>query len=137
MATSAQFTAQPIIDVNQISTANTNRNGSGTMVTVAAGPAATAANGVGKRINRVVIHARDSNAANLIRFFISVDNGTTNNLILEKYLVANTANASNPAARIEVPELSGLILPGGNTVLLRAATHNAETYIIMVESGLL
>jgi hypothetical protein len=137
MATSAQFTAQPIIDIAQISTANTNRDGTGTLVTVAAGPTATAANGVGKRINRVVIHCTGNNSTNIVRFFISTDNGTTNRLVLEKYLVANTASTTNPATRIEVPELNGLILPGGNTVLLRAATNNAETYNVLVESGLL
>ena len=137
MATTAQFTAQPTIDISQISSANTNRDGTGTLVTISSGPSTAAANGVGKRINRVVIQATGTTTTNVVRFYISVDNGTTNRLICEKLISAITPSTSIAAFRSEVTELVGLMLVGGGNCLLRASTNNAETYNIIVESGTL
>ena len=137
MATTAQFTAQPTIDIAQVSTANTNRDGTGTIVTVATGPSATAANGVGKRIMRVTVAATGTTTAGVIRFYISTDNGTTNRLICERLVTAITPSTSVAIFRSEIGELVGLTLVGGGNCLLRASTNNAETFNIMVESGLL
>jgi hypothetical protein len=137
MATTAQFTAQPIIDVAQVTTANTNRDGTGTIVTVATGPSTAAAAGVGKRVNRVVVQATGTTTAGVVRFFISTDGGTTNRLILEKIVPAITPSTSVAAFRSDVGELVGLVLVGGGNSTLRASTNNAETFNIMVESGLL
>jgi hypothetical protein len=137
MATTAQFTAQPTIDISQVSTANTNRDGTGTIVTVATGPSTAAAAGVGERINRVVIHATGTTTAGVIRFYISVDGGTTNRLICERLVTAITPSTTIAAFRTEVGELVGLVLTGGGSCMLRASTNNAETFNIMVESGLL
>jgi hypothetical protein len=137
MATSAQFTAQPTIDITQISTANTNRDGTGTIATIATGPATAAAAGVGERINRVTVQATGTTTAGVIRFYISLDSGTTNRLICEKLVTAVTPSTSIPAFRMEVGELTGIILPGGGAAVLRASTNNAEAFNILVESGLL
>ena len=135
MATSAQYTAQPILEYAQVSTANTNRDGTGTLVTVSTGPSTTAAAGVGQRINRIQVDATGTTTAGMVRFFLSLDNGTTNRMIVEKVVTAITVGASTAAFRTEVPELVGMILPGGGQALLRASTHNAETFNIIVESG--
>lgn len=137
MATTAQFTAQPTIDISQVSTANTNRDGTGTIVTVATGPSTAAAAGVGERINRVVVQATGTTTAGVIRFYISVDGGTTNRLICERLVPAITPSTTIAAFRSEVSELVGLVLTGGGSCMLRASTNNAETFNIMVESGLL
>jgi hypothetical protein len=137
MATSAQFTAQPTIDITQISTANANRDGTGTIATIATGPATAAAAGVGERINRVTVQATGTTTAGVIRFYISIDSGTTNRLICEKLVPAVTPSTSIPAFRMEVGELTGIILPGGGAAVLRASTNNAEAFNILVESGLL
>jgi len=140
MATTAQYTAQPILEYTQISTANTGRDGSGTLGTVASGPAVSAANGVGKRILRVTVASTATTTAGVIRFFISNDNGTTKRLIVEKIVPAVTPSTSVAAWRTEVPELVGMILPGGtggNTVILYAGTNNAETFNVICESGTL
>jgi hypothetical protein len=135
MATTAQYTTQPIINYGQVSTQNTNRDGTGTIVTIVTGPSATAGAGVGERINRVIVEATGTTIAGMVRFFLSLDNGTTNRLIVEKPVAAITVGASTAGFRTEVPELVGLILPGGGQALLRASTHNAETFNIIVESG--
>lgn len=135
MATTAQFTAQPILEYSQLSTANTNRDGTGTLVTVATGPSASAAAGVGQRINRVIVQATGGTSAGVIRFYISLDNGTTNRMILERLVGAVSPSTTVLAWRQEMPELVGLILPGGGNALLRASTNNAETFNVIVESG--
>jgi hypothetical protein len=137
MATTAQYAAQPNLEISQVTTANTARDGTGTIVTVATGPATAAAAGVGERITRVVVQATGTTTAGVIRFFISLDNGTTNRLICEKLVSAVTPSTTVSAFRIEVNELVGMVLPGGGAALLRASTNNTETFNILVESGLL
>jgi hypothetical protein len=85
----------------------------------------------------VTIQATGSTTAGVIRFYISIDSGTTNRLICEKLVPAITPSTSVPAFRMEVGELTGIILPGGGAAVLRASTNNAETFNILVESGLL
>jgi len=137
MATTAQFTCQPNLEYSQLTTANTARDGTGTIVTVATGPATTAGNGVGERIARITVQATGTTTAGVIRFFLSLDNGTTNRLILEKLVPAITPSTTVSAYRMEVSELVGLMLPGGGQALLRASTNNSETFNVTVESGLL
>jgi len=142
MATSAQFTSSPTLDVTQISTANTNRDGStGTYTEVCAGPTTSSGVGVGKRIFRVVVHATGNTTAGAVRFFISTDGGTNKRLIDEVIVSAVTVGASTSAFRTEVGELVGLVLPGGNgtsaTQKLYASTEKAETFNILIESGTL
>lgn len=136
MATTAQYTTQPIINYVQISTANTSRTGSGTLGTLITGPSATAGSGVGERINRVVVHATVSTAvAGMVRFFLSLDGGTTKHLILEKPIPVVTADADTSAYRTECPELVGLILPGGGNAVIYVATEKADTFNVICESG--
>lgn len=137
MATTAQFTAQPNLEYSQLTTANTARDGTGTLVTIASGPAAAAGVGVGERISRVLVQATGTTTAGVIRFFLSLDSGTTNRLICEKLVPAITPSTTVVAYRMEVAELVGFILPGGGTAVLRASTNNSETFNVVVESGLL
>lgn len=135
MATTAQYSTAPTIDVSQITTANTNRDGSGTTVEIAAGPTTAAASGVGKRIVGVMIAATGTTTAGMIRFFISVDGGTTKRLIAETIVTAITVSATVPAFSTSVPSLVGIVLPGQvstNTQKLYAATNNSETFNIVV-----
>ena len=137
MATSAQYTAQPNLEYSQLTTANTARDGTGTIVNIASGPAAAAGVGVGERITKVTVTATGTTTAGVIRFFLSLDSGSTNRLILEKLVPAITPSTSVSVFRMEVAELVGMVLPGGGTVVLRAATNNSETFNVVVESGLL
>jgi hypothetical protein len=137
MATSAQFTAQPSLEYSQLTTANTNRDGTGTIVTIATGPSTTAGIGVGKRITRVLVQATGTTSSGVLRFYLSLDNGTTNRLILERLVGPSTPSTAVLAYRTEISELVGMILPGGGQALLRASTNNAETFNVIVESGLL
>lgn len=141
MASTAQYTAQPILEYAQVTTADSSLTSPTTSTTVCSGPAVTAASGVGKRINRVCIVPTATTSATTIRFFITLDNGTTKRLLVEKIIPAVTVTAGSTAVpRQEVPELVGLILPGGtggSTCSLIASTSVTATTNIIVESGLL
>lgn len=136
MATTAQFTAQPTLEITPISTANTGRDGSGTITAVAVAPSTGAGPGVGKRISRVVVQATGTTTAGMIRFFLSLDGGTTWRLYAEAPVTARTPSGTVDAFRTEVEALVGLMLPGGNLARLGAAPHNAETFVVTVEAGL-
>ena len=137
MAISAQFTAQPILEYAQVTTADTSRTAPTNVVEITAGPNTAAGNGVGKRINRVTNQSTATTTAGVIRFFLSLDSGTTDRLICEKIVPAVTPSTSVAAWRTEVAELVGLILPGGTANKIYATTEKSETFNIIVESGTL
>lgn len=140
MATTAQYVTQPIIDIAQVSTANTNRDGTGAVVLVASGPAVAAASGVGKRIQRVSIERPGSSTNCNVVFYYSADGGTTLRTISEVNVPSYTASTTSAQTRVENPELIGLILPGdtgGNPGQLYASVTVSTTLNIIVESGLL
>lgn len=140
MATTAQFVSQPTLEISQISTLNTARDGTGTISLVCAGPTTTSAAGIGKRINRVIVQATGTTTPGMVRFFISNDGSVTDRLITEKPISAITPSGTIAAYRSEVSELVGFVLPGavsGSTSGIWASTNNGETFNIIVESGIL
>jgi hypothetical protein len=140
MATTAQFVAAPVIDIAQVTTANGNRDGTGTTVLVCSGPTFNAGSGVGKRITRGIIQGTTASAAGVVRFFLSKDSGTSKSLYVEKSVPAYTFSGLSPGMRTDVPELVGLVLPGvsgANASQLYASTQNSNTFNIIIESGTL
>lgn len=136
MATTAQYTAQPILEYAQVTTAQTTLdNPASNTVKISTGPSASAGAGVGQRVNRIVIQATGNTTAGFVRIYLSLDSGTTKRLIAERAVTAATVSATVAAFRAEVPEVVGLILPGGGAAELYATTHNTETFNIIVESG--
>lgn len=124
MATSAQYAATPRSAVAQVSTANTNRDGTGTLVTVFTGGAS------GSRIDDIVVQAVGTTTTGMVRLFLSLDGGTTNRLFAEIPVSAVTPSATVQAFRVAMQDMA-LLLPNNNA-LLRASTHNAETFNIIV-----
>lgn len=140
MATSAQYVTTPVLEITQGLTGDTSRTAPTAANTylVCQGPSTASASGVGKRITKVTVSATGTTTAGVIRFWISVDTGTTKRLILEKIVAANTPSTTNPVVRFEVPELVGLVLPGtvaSAVTSLYATTNNTETFNFLVESG--
>lgn len=135
MATTAQYVAQPLLEVSQVTTADTSRTAPTNSTEITAGPNTAAGNGVGKRILRVTICATGTTTAGVIRFFFSADSGTTKRLICERIVPAITPSTSVAVFRTEVAELVGMVLPGGTTNKIYASTNNTETFNILVESG--
>lgn len=142
MATTAQYTAQPIIEGFSVASTDTSRSAPTTTTTLSAGPTTTAANGVGKRILRVTVNevnAIGAGAANVLRFWVASTSSGTKYLLAEKVITAVTSTSTAAGFRIEVPELVGLVLPGHATTpaTIFASSHLAATYHIVIESGLL
>jgi hypothetical protein len=135
MATSAQYSVAPTVEISQISTANTARDGSGSTVAVATGPSSAQGTGVGKRIAAVVVVATGNTTAGMVRFFLSVDGGTTKRMITEVPVAAISVGATAPAWQATVPQLVDLVLQGqvsSTSCILYASTHNAETFNVHV-----
>lgn len=123
MATNPNYASTPRSAVAQISAANTNRDGTGTIVTVIAGAAS------GTRVDDIIIQATATTTAGIVRLFLSLDGGTTNRLIREVEITARTPSGTTPAFRAELLDL-GIILPNANAQL-RASTHNAEAFNVI------
>jgi hypothetical protein len=129
MATQASYASRPRCEVGQVSTANTARDGTGTIVSI------FAAGLEGSRIDQIRIHATGTTTAGMIRLFI--DDGTNTRLWKEIPVIASTPGASTPAwsanvasqVDLELP----LVLPATHS--LRAATNNAETFNISAIGG--
>jgi hypothetical protein len=141
MATSAQYVSTPVIEVSQVTTADTSRTAPTTTSLICSGPSSASASGVGKRVLRIVIQSVSNTTAGAVRLWISTDGGTTKRLLVERVIPAITATAgTTPPYRSEVPELVGLVLPGtvsSNATNLYASTNVSETFNIIVESGTL
>jgi hypothetical protein len=127
MATTAQYTAQPIVECT--STATTASS------TVAAALTTTAAAGVGKRIIRVYSTVPTTNTAGKLSLYLTVS--ATDYLIAERAVAANTVSGTAAALRVEFPEAVGLVMPGGNTTSLKITNGLNVTINNTVESGLL
>ena len=115
MATNPQYAATPgRANVAASTTANTAIDGTGSnFVSVVSGTAN------GRRIRRVAVTgAASTGVANSIRFFISLDSGTTKRFLCDVLLAAATISQTVRGQYAEVPELVGLILQGTTTQLL-------------------
>lgn len=123
MATTPAFAATPrSIDRAAVSAANTNRDGSGTIVSIASGSAA------GFKVHEVVAQATVTTTAGMIRLYISTDSGSNWDLFDELPVAASTVSASQAASRVS-RRYDNLVLTG-TTNRLGASTHNAEAHEI-------
>ena len=116
MALNPAFASTPRVGSAQVSTANTNRDGTGTVVDVLTGVAA------GTRVFEVVVQATVTTTAGMVRLYYY--DGTNTRLLDEITVTAVTVGASTPAFRAS-RAYANLVL-AGSTHKLQASTHNAE-----------
>jgi hypothetical protein len=121
MATTPQYASTPINGAVNISTANANRDGSGTLGTL------ITASGNGMRIDDMYITATGNTTAGMVRMFLS--NGTTNYLIQELIVSAVTTSATVPAWSQPISN-KGIVLQSGWS--LKFSTQNAESFNIII-----
>lgn len=121
MAVQAQYAATPRSALGQVTTANTNRDGTGTIATIFTAGAS------GSRVDDIYIVATGTVTAGVVRLFI---NDGTNTRLWQEILVT----ATTPSTTVQVWSAtllnSALILPNGFS--LRASTNNAETFNVAV-----
>lgn len=124
------FTDTPVLGKVAISTANTGRDGAGTMGTVLTGGSD------GTRITRITLLALVTTTAGMIRLFIGDDAGSpVINLWREVAVTVVVPSGSAVAwsSTISLPGELALVLPVNYT--LRAATNNAEAFVVVAEGG--
>lgn len=119
------FPASVALGMVQISTANTNRDGTGTMGTL------LTAGANGTRIDRLVIKATVTTTAGMVRFF--VHDGTNTRLIREVVVSAITVGASTSAFESDLVT-PDLYLPT-SSYQLRVSTEKAETFNVFAFGG--
>jgi hypothetical protein len=122
------FTLTPRIQSARISTANANRDGTGTLGSVIAGATD------GTRVDRIVICATVTTTAGMVRLFI--DDATNIRLWREVPVTAITVSASVAGFThtISSPDsLPLLVLPLNYT--LKAGTHNAEQIDVIAHAA--
>lgn len=110
-----------------LSAANTNRDGTGTIVTIF-----TAGND-GSRIRKITITALSTTTAGMVRLYIY--DGTNYALWKEIPVTAITPSGTVQAFQevIEMFDEEALQLPALHS--LRGSTHNAENFHVAVEGG--
>ena len=130
MASTAQYVTTPKNGSAQVSTANTGRDGTGTLATV------FTAGTSGARIDSILIQATGTTTAGMIRFFESIDGGTTKRLVGEVAVTAATPSGTVSAfsSIIGNGDSSGFMKKGyvlEANAILYASTHNAETFNVI------
>lgn len=122
------FTLTPQIGRARISTANTNRDGTGTLADVITAGAS------GTRIGRIKITATGTTTAGMVRLFIF--DGTNTRLWQEVPVSAITPSGTVQAFSQTLVSTDSdplLVLPPN--YVLRASTHNAETFDVIAHAG--
>ena len=122
MATAAQYAATARTAVGQVTTANTNRNGTGTIATIFTGGTN------GSRIDDISIVATGTTTAGVVRLFLN--DGTTSYLWQEILVTAIT-----PSTTVQVFSfalLNQALILASSSWSLRASTNNSETFNILV-----
>lgn len=130
MANNANFASTPRVGVGQVTTANTNRDGTGTIATIFTAGAS------GSRIDAINLKAVATTTAGMIRLF--VHDGTNARLLTEVPVIAITPSSTLPAWEAQLntntmTQVLPIILPTGYS--LRAATNNAETFNVIASGG--
>jgi hypothetical protein len=125
MAASPAYTATPRTERAAISAANTNRDGTGTIVNL------FTAGANGSRVERITICATGTTTAGMIRFYLY--DGTNTDLWREIPVTAITPSATVAAFYFQLGGL-GFIL-NSSTKSLRVSTHNAESFRVIAEGG--
>ena len=130
MSTSAQYASTPKCGVGQVSVANTDRDGTGTIVTV------FSAGANGSRIDAIDLKAVGTTTAGMIRLFIH--DGANARLLTEVPVIAITPSGTLPSWEAQLntntmTQVLPLVLPTGYS--LRAATNNAETFNLLAFGG--
>ncbi len=121
MAINAQYASTPRAALGQVSTANTARDGTGTLATI------LTAGSNGTRIDDIKIQATGTTTAGVVRLFLH--DGTNARLFAEILVSAVTPSTTVEAWSFTLLN-QAIVIPSGWS--LRASTNNAETFNLIV-----
>ena len=117
MADNPSFAVTPRLASVNIATANTNRDGTGTVATLITGAS------TGTAIREIAVKSRVTTTAGQVRVFLY--DGTTYYFFDEIAIAAATVSASVQSTRVAV-QYTNLVLPSASWSV-RVSTHNAES----------
>ena len=120
MSDLAAYASVPATAMVQISTANTNRDGTGTIGTLITAPTA------GTRVDDIEICAAGTTTAGVVRMFV---HDGTNYRLMREILVTGLTPSTTVAAWYTKLANQAIILKSGWS--LRFSTNNAETFNIV------
>jgi len=124
MSSTAQFASTPAAGAvsAQVSVANTNRDGTGTLVTVLTAAAA------GTRVDALEIVATGNTTAGVVRLFIY---DGTNNRLYKEILVDLVTPSTSTAVWSQTVVFDPPLVLRNASWQLKASTHNAETFNLL------
>lgn len=127
MSTSPQYASTPRQETVGISTANTNRDGSGSITTLFT-PGAD-----GSIIDSIQVKAVGTTTAGMVRLFKKLNSGTWQ--LIEEFIVAPIVPSAAIATFSNSRVYSEFVFVVPSGVTLGVSTHNAETFEITVFGG--
>lgn len=125
MASSPVFIGTPKTWLGQVSAANSNRDGTGTLVDI------VTAGANGSRVDEIDILGPGTVTAGVVRLFLN--DGTNTRLFKEAMVTATTPSVSVEVFRAVLAFAESLVLPSGWK--LKASTHNAEAFNVVARGG--
>lgn len=125
MSASPIYIGAPKTWQGALSAANTNRDGTGTLIDV------VSAGSSGSRIDKVRVVASGTTTAGVVRLFLY---DGTNTYLIKEILVAAITPGTGVEVWIGEWDADGLVLPN-NSWKLRASTHNAEGFKVFAKGG--
>jgi hypothetical protein len=128
MASAPQFTITPGVSYGDLITANTNRDGTGTIVPVFSG-----SNFSGSRIEQIQIQATGSAGPGMIRFYYQSGSGGEIRLWREVPVGIVTASSTGSCFNAYVTFNPPMVMPTGS--ILYAAPQVGEAYTVFVYFG--
>jgi hypothetical protein len=127
MANAPVYVGTPQVWQAALSAANTNADGTGTIVDV------LTAGTLGTRLDEVRVQASGTTSLGAIRLYLY--DGTSTYCFREISVPAVTPSIGVTERWSAVINLDGLVLPAGGTWKLRASTNNAEAFKVFVKGG--
>jgi hypothetical protein len=124
MSTSAQFASTPVSAAANVATANTARDGTGTITTLYTAPAS------GARIDDIWMKAKATTTAGMLRFWLH--DGANYRLLREILVTAITASGTVASWESALQNL-GIVLQSGWSI--RVSTNNAESFDVSITKG--
>jgi hypothetical protein len=127
--TSPIFTLTPVFGQARISTANTNRDGTGTLGSVLTGGTD------GTRVDRIIITATATTTAGMVRLFIDASGSVRAWREVPVTAITPSATVAAFTATILTPEAQSPLLVLPPNYILKAGTHNAESFDVVAQGG--
>jgi hypothetical protein len=125
MSSTANFAATPRSEVATISTANTNRDGTGTITSV------FTAGANGSRVERIEIKANATTTAGMVRLFRKKGAGAWK--LWREYAIAAVTPSASAVTFSALDDVIAEIL--SSDIQIGASTHNAEGFEVHISGG--